>query len=179
MPVSAQMRRTVVSIFILPTARCSSAFLYPALLLRWRWAALNGAATRDIAILAGTDVLLLDGAAALTAPHLENLPVHNAVALAAGQFVYDRRSLLQLAVLTADGSLHILARPGLDAHALTPAEVLAGRRAPMGAHVSRYHVDNPASLGWAMWRRSRTSRRPAARRHCFFADASRVTAATV
>jgi len=109
---------------------------------------LNETATRDIAIVSGTDLLLLDGATALTAPHLENLPVHNAVAIAAGQFVYDRRGLLQLAVLTADGSLHILARPGIDAHALTHTDLLASRRDILGTHVSPYHVNDPASLGW-------------------------------
>ncbi len=106
---------------------------------------LNETATRDIAIVSGTDLLLLDGATALTAPHLENLPVQNAVAIAAGQFLYDRRGLLQLAVLTADGSLHILARPGIDAHTLTRGEYLAARRNPSGSHT---FIGDPATLGW-------------------------------
>jgi len=109
--------------------------------------AVNGHMTPDLAVVAGGKLLLADGLSieAGTAT-FETLPVSNAVAISAGSFVYDRRPYPQLAVLDSSATLHVLARPGVNNHALTQAEIVAFR------HNRSQKVAlpaNPSGLGWA------------------------------
>jgi uncharacterized repeat protein (TIGR01451 family) len=116
-------------------------------------ARLNAGNLEDIAVAAGGQVLLFNGdSVAKGSPQSETLPVTNALTLAAGSYVYDARSLMQLAVLDAGGTLHVLARAGVDSHQYTPAEIRAlkpwGRAgaAPEG-YVNPYA--RPAGMPWA------------------------------
>ena len=93
-------------------------------------ASLNGGRFPDLAVAAGGSVVLVDGESVLGgAPHMETLPAGGALALAAGDFVYDRRGYPQLAVLGADATLHVLVRAGIDSSAATAEEAVAKRRA--------------------------------------------------
>ena len=93
-------------------------------------ASLNGGALSDLAVVAGGSALLIDGDSVLSgAPHTETLPVSGAVTVAAGNFFYDRRGFLQLAVLGSDATLHVLVRAGADSSAGTVADVSAHRLA--------------------------------------------------
>jgi len=93
-------------------------------------ASLNGGAHPDLVVVAGGSALLIDGDSVLSgAPHTETLPVSGAVTVAAGNFFYDRRGFLQLAVLGSDATLHVLVRAGVDSSAGTRADVSAHRLA--------------------------------------------------
>jgi trimeric autotransporter adhesin len=93
-------------------------------------APLNGGVLPDFAVAAGGNAFLVDGDSVLSgSPHTETLPVSGAASLATGNFVYDRRGFLQLAVLGSDATLHVLVRTGIDNSAGTKADVLAHRRA--------------------------------------------------
>ena len=116
-------------------------------------ARLNGGNLEDIAVAAGGEVLLFNGdSVAKGSPQVETLPVSHALTLAAGSYVYDARGLMQLAVLDGGGTLHVLARAGVDSHEYTPAEILAKRPwARRGADAETY-VDpspKPAGMPWA------------------------------
>ena len=106
----------------------------------------NGHTTPDLAVIAGGKLLLADGPsiAAGTAT-FETLPVSNAAAISAGSFVYDRRPYAQLAVLDSAGTLHILARPGVDSHTVTHAEYLSSRQRN---HPKVAPPASPSGLGW-------------------------------
>ena len=83
-------------------------------------AALNGSGYDDLAVLSGGKVLLFDGAALSRGQvSIDTLPIQNASAIATGNFVYDRRGFPQVAVVDANGSLHVLARSGLDSTVVT------------------------------------------------------------
>jgi hypothetical protein len=106
----------------------------------------------DFAIIAGGNVLLVDGDSALTgAPRTETLPVSHAAALASGYFLYDRRGVLQLAILDASATLHILTRAGLDTRVPSRKEAIALRTA---AKTQPRHA--PAKLTDQPWAEAET-----------------------
>lgn len=110
-------------------------------------AGVNGRGVMDIAVIAGGNGFLLDGKNALNAgAGFETLPVRNVTAIAAGRFVYDHRGFAQLAFFGADGSVHVVGRPGIDSHAVTAAEIVENRRATM-AHRAPVQP-SPVGLGW-------------------------------
>ena len=75
----------------------------------------NGSGNEDIAVVSGGSVLLFDGAAVRQGQtSIETLPIQNAAAISEGHFVWDRRGFPQMAVVDTNGSLHVLARTGLD-----------------------------------------------------------------
>ncbi|MGC2301192.1 MAG: VCBS repeat-containing protein, partial [Acidobacteriaceae bacterium] len=77
-------------------------------------ARLNGGAADDIVAGGASNLAVIDGSSALTAqPRVDRLPVWGALAAATGEFVYDARDMMQIAVLTEDGSIHTLARSGV------------------------------------------------------------------
>ena len=77
-------------------------------------ARVNGGAADDIVAGGASTLAVIDGSRALTAqPRVDRLPVWGALAAATGEFVYDARGMMQIAVLTQDGSVHTLARSGI------------------------------------------------------------------
>jgi len=116
-------------------------------------ARLNGGNLEDIGVAAGGQALLFNGdSIAAGAPKMETLPVSHALTLAAGSYVYDARSLMQLAVLDAGGTLHVLARAGVDSHQYTPAEIRALKPWGRGGAPPEGYVDHspkPAGMAWA------------------------------
>jgi trimeric autotransporter adhesin len=106
----------------------------------------NGHTTPDLAVVAGGQLLLADGPAIEAgAATFETLPVSHAAAVTAGSFVFDRRPYAQLAVLDSAGTLHVLARPGVDSHAVTHAEYVASRQRN---HTKAAPAASPSGLGW-------------------------------
>ncbi len=91
-------------------------------------ASLNGGGLVDLAVIAKGSLMLVDGDSALSGtPAVETLPVSNPVGMAPGHFVYDRRGYRQLAVLDANGTLHVMARAGIDSTRQTRAEAAVAR----------------------------------------------------
>ncbi len=69
----------------------------------------------DTAIVAGGQLLVLHGLNAISGRgQLETLPVNGVKAVAAGDFLFDRNSGVQLSVLTSSGEAVILAHQGFD-----------------------------------------------------------------
>ena len=110
-------------------------------------AGLNGRGVQDIVVVAAGKGFLVDGRGALGAGAMETLPVQNVAAVAAGRFVYDHRGFAQIAFFETDGSVHVVARPGIDSHAVTAEEITENRRNMM-AHRVAPQVD-ASVLGWA------------------------------
>jgi uncharacterized repeat protein (TIGR01451 family) len=92
----------------------------------------DGDSVPDAAILAGGEALLLRGVD-LQNPDADGAALTSlsgsfrAVALAAGSFLRDRANIRQLALLAADGSVHIFAQANIDSQPLTKVEALARR----------------------------------------------------
>jgi len=112
-------------------------FALPAPATQLAFGDLDGDALPDAAVVAGGDVFILHAAAAEQAPALQpaSLPL-SVSALALGRFLFDRGPHLQMALLAADGGIHIAAHAGLDARPWSPAEVGAmlaqrGRPSPI------------------------------------------------
>jgi CSLREA domain-containing protein len=107
----------------------------------------NQNAQLDLAVVAGGSVQLIDAKTLLSgSPRIEFVPASDAVALAGGFFVYDRRALAQLAVLDASGTLHILAREGaLDNTAPTREQMLLARHTRKPVPYTRV---KGRGLGW-------------------------------
>lgn len=77
---------------------------------------LDGDARPDMAVLAGGQVLIYHGASGQLEP--VSLPF-SVQALALGSFVFDRDSREQMALLSADGTVHIAAHSSFDPRAFT------------------------------------------------------------
>jgi predicted outer membrane repeat protein len=113
----------------------------------------NAGRLDDLIVLSEGNLYLVNGSA--TAPgraSLEKLPVTNAASIAAGNFVYDRRGFLQLAMLDTSGNVRVLARTGLDSTVPTPAEAIAKRRSDFQrGHPARtaFQPGSPAGLAWS------------------------------
>lgn len=92
-------------------------------------ASLDSDFTPDSAIVAGGQLVVLHGAHALAgAAELETLPIDGVVSVTTGDFLFDRHAQLQLAVLTSDGTVHVLAHAGFDPTPYTAAEMKAARQ---------------------------------------------------
>lgn len=104
----------------------------------------------DVLLIAGGRALLLDGASVLNGqPRVEALPVEGALAAVSGNFVWDKRPFAQIAVLSSDGAMHILARAGHDNGDLPDDFKALIRAHRTGLTPEMMPVSNPAGLGWA------------------------------
>ncbi|HEX9160072.1 MAG TPA: CSLREA domain-containing protein, partial [Thermoanaerobaculia bacterium] len=86
---------------------------------------LDGDLRNDVAVLEGGRVSIVQSST--MEARSVRLPV-SAVAMAIGAFVHDRDPRLQIALLSADGSIHIAARNGFDPRAFTADELAQMRR---------------------------------------------------
>jgi hypothetical protein len=93
--------------------------------------AFNGGFSDDLALIAGTSVLVVDGDSILSGtPSMETVSVGSAAsAFTGGHLVYSRKGSPQLAILGSDATLHIFSRGPLDTSVPTQAESLAARKA--------------------------------------------------
>jgi CSLREA domain-containing protein/uncharacterized repeat protein (TIGR01451 family) len=89
---------------------------------------LDGDRHADAAVLAGGQVQILHSSSMQM--EAVSLPV-SAVSMALGSFIHDRGLRLQIALLAADGSVHIAAPGSFDSSAFTPSEVKAMRIASL------------------------------------------------
>ena len=109
--------------------------------------------TPDAAIIADGQLLVLHGRDALKgAAQMETLQINNVRAVTAGEFVFDRHAQPQLSVLTADGTIHILAHAGFDTQPYTRDEIAAARREAMlrrGAQSLAEKAGNTGDQPWA------------------------------
>ncbi len=115
---------------------------------------LDGDALPDAAVLAGTHVLVLHGrdlreaagAARDSAASLEAVSVPFKVsAIALGAFVYDRDPRLQMALLSPDGAVHIVAHGGFDGRPLSAEELRAMSKRRFARDAARRDSLRPAS----------------------------------
>jgi hypothetical protein len=73
----------------------------------------------DAAVAAGGDLFILGS----SSMQLERVPLPMAATtVALGSFVYDREGRLQMALLSPDGSVHLVVRSGIDSRPLTPED---------------------------------------------------------
>lgn len=85
---------------------------------------LDGDNAPDLLVIAGGQPAVLHG----RSHHLEPVSVpYTVTAATLGNFVFDRDPLFQMALLASDGSVHILARDGMDSTAFTLSEMHAMR----------------------------------------------------
>ncbi len=110
-------------------------------------ARLNGGSNPDLIVGGASGVWVIDGKSALTSnPHMDSLYVANAAAVDTGSFVYDRRGMPQVAILAADGTLHIFARQGILS---TPAVPAANVRQLLHQRaLIRPAATKPGTLAW-------------------------------
>ena len=109
------------------------------------WGNLGGGA--DLAIGAGRHIVMIYNALGAK-PQTETVNVpFQVLALALGDFIWDRDGRTEISVLANDGSIHILQHGVLDTHPLTASDI-PGRRAAMTVRSKR--SQNPTSLG--AWR---------------------------
>ena len=87
---------------------------------------LDGDTINDALIVAGGEAWMLHGATQTLEPVRVSYPV---AAAALGSFLFDRNALLQMALLSTDGTLHILAHNGIDSRRFTGTELGARRAA--------------------------------------------------
>jgi CSLREA domain-containing protein/uncharacterized repeat protein (TIGR01451 family) len=99
---------------------------------------LDGDTINDALIVAGGEAWMLHGATCALEPVRVSYPV---VAAALGSFLFDRASLLQMALLSTDGTLHILAHNEIDSRRLTSTD-LGTRHA--AAHAKSRPTPQPA-----------------------------------
>lgn len=87
----------------------------------------------DTAIVAGDQLLILHGKAALSGKDaLTTVPISDVRSVTEGAFLFDRHGQLQLSVLTASGDVVILAHEGFDSRPYTSQEIAQVRRAQQG-----------------------------------------------
>jgi hypothetical protein len=107
----------------------------------------NGTASEDIIAGGSSGLFVIDGKSAFTAtPRLDRLPVSGAISAIDGSFVYDTRGYRQIAVLTGDGSLHTLARPGVLSQPPTPS--LGARTLILAHRRPKFTPVDFSNLGW-------------------------------
>jgi hypothetical protein len=108
--------------------------------------------TPDAAIIADGQLLVLHGRDALKgAAQMETLPINSVQAVTAGEFLFDRHAQPQLSVLTADGTIHVLAHGGFDSRPYTREEIAAARRDAMlrwGAQSLAEKAGNTGDQPW-------------------------------
>jgi CSLREA domain-containing protein len=105
----------------------------------------------DAAIVAGGQLLVLHGSNAISGGgRLEVLPVDNVETVTSGEFLFDRHGLMQLAALTSDGSVLILAHQGLDPRPFTPQEIGSARHLRPGSPTLAQLAGNIANEPWTV-----------------------------
>ena len=112
------------------------------------WGNLGGGA--DLAVGAGRQLVMIYNALGAT-PHTETLSVpFQVLALALGDFIWDRDGRTEIAVLAGDGTIHILQHGTLDTRPLKASDIRARRAAMM---VRSQRAPDPRSLGgWKLAR---------------------------
>jgi hypothetical protein len=106
------------------------------------WGNLGGGA--DLAVGAGRHIVMIYNALGAN-PQTETVPVpFQVLALALGDFIWDRDGRTEISVLAHDGGIRILQHGTLDTHPLTASDI-RGRRATMLVRGKR--LQNPTSLG--------------------------------
>jgi hypothetical protein len=105
----------------------------------------------DTAIVAGGQLLVLHGRNAINGGgRLEVLPVDGIEAVTSGEFLFDRHGLMQLAALTTDGDVLILAHQGIDSRPFTPREIAGTRNHHPGAPTLAQLAGNIANQPWTL-----------------------------
>jgi CSLREA domain-containing protein len=104
----------------------------------------------DTAIVTGGQLLILHGKAALSGQNaLTTVPGSDVESVTAGSFLFDRRGLLQLSVLTSSGDVVTLAHEGFDSRPYTTQELAQSRR---GQHANAQALSQQTSdTGDAPW----------------------------
>ena len=111
-------------------------------------ARVNGSGVQDLIAGGSSALAVIDGRTiASLSPRIDKLPIAGAVSAAAGWFVYDRRNFPQIAVLTSDGSVHTLARTGVESAPLS-ASTLSGPGTPRGHATTTFEKKDPSALVW-------------------------------
>ena len=105
---------------------------------------LDGDLVPDVLMVAGGEAWILHGASQALEPVRVSYPV---AAAELGSFLFDRASLLQMALLGTDGTLHILAHSNIDSRRLTPRDLQARRQS---ARAQAHPAPQPARYG-AVW----------------------------
>ena len=109
------------------------------------WGNLGGG--MDVAVGAGSNVVLVYGALTAKA-QTETVTVPFKVqGLTLGDFIWDRDGRTEISVLADDGSIHILQHGTLNTAPLTAAELPARRAAIRGRHTQPAVAPNPTALG--------------------------------
>jgi len=112
---------------------------------------LDGDPVPDTAIVAGGHLLVLHGRNAIRGKgRLEPLPVDGIETVTAGQFLFDRHSQTQLAALTSDGDVEILAHQGFDPRPFTPGEVASMRHLAAGSQTLAQLAGVNARAPWTV-----------------------------
>ena len=116
------------------------------------WGNLGGGA--DLAVGAGTNVVVIYSALSANAQtESVNLPF-NVQALALGDFIWDRDGRTEISVLADDGTIHILQHGTLDTTPVTAADLPARRAALRVHHTKPATAPNPTALGaWTLAKR--------------------------
>lgn len=112
-------------------------------------ATLSGANVEDLVALTADGVQVLEGDSLLNGPpQMETISSAGAAAMAFGVFAFDRRGYTQVAVLGADATLHVYARPGVDHTVLSHAEAQAVRMRMAKGLPPSVHAAKASTLGW-------------------------------
>jgi len=107
----------------------------------------------DTAIVAGGQLLVLHGQNAISGGgRFERLPVSGVESVAAGDFLFDRHSGVQLSVLTSSGEALFLAHQGFDQRPYTAQEFAQMRRnAQQRQHSTSATTQETGGTGNAPW----------------------------
>ncbi len=105
----------------------------------------------DTAIAAGGQLLVLHGRNAINGGgRLEVLPVDGIETVTSGEFLFDRHGLTQLAALTSDGDVLILAHQGIDSRPFTPREIAGTRNHRQGSPTLAQLAGDIANEPWTV-----------------------------
>jgi hypothetical protein len=113
---------------------------------------LDADSIQDTAIVAGGQLLILHGKAALSGQNaLTTVPGSDVESVTAGSFLFDRHGLLQLSVLTSSGDVVTLAHEGFDSRPYTTQELAQSRRSQRSRknrQVAIQRAGNPGDEPW-------------------------------
>jgi CSLREA domain-containing protein len=106
----------------------------------------------DTAIVAGGQLLILHGKAALSGQNaLTTVPISDVESVTAGSFLFDRHGLLQLSVLTSSGDVVILAHEGFDSRPYTMQELAQSRRSQQSGKNQQASIQQASNPGDEPW----------------------------
>jgi CSLREA domain-containing protein len=106
----------------------------------------------DTAIVAGGQLLILHGRAALSGQNaLTTVPISDVESVTAGSFLFDRHGLLQLSVLTSSGDVVILAHEGFDSRPYTTQELAQSRRSRQSGKNQQAPIQQASNPGDEPW----------------------------